>query len=127
MSYQTVRTVSLKPSTAAIVANTFVKVTTAGEITTAGNTQDAIGIALEPSALNDQTFISVALLDGAKVEVLAGAGVTAGARVMSNASGKAITAVGATARVLGWALETAGNADERITILARPASGEFVA
>lgn len=127
MSYERMRTISLKPTTAAMVANTFVKVTTAGEIVTAGNTEDAIGIVLADSALNDQTYVPVALLDGAKVEVLAGAGVTAGARVMSNATGKAITAVGATARVLGFALETAANADERITIIARPAAGEFVA
>lgn len=127
MTYQTVRTVSLKPTTAAIAANTFVKITTVGEIVNSGNTEDAIGIAMEPSALNDQTFIAVALLDGAKIEVTVGAGVTAGARVMSNAAGKAITAVGATARVLGFALETASNDGERITILGRPASGEFVA
>lgn len=127
MTYQSVRAVSRKPSTATIVANTFVKVSTNGEIVTCGNAEDAYGIALQASATNDQTFISVALLDGADVEVLAGAAVTAGARIMSNASGKAITATGATARVLGQAFEAAAADGERITIAARPASGEFVA
>ena len=88
---------------------------------------DAIGVSQEASAAASAVPIPVAILNGGKVDVEAGAVVTVGARVMSDATGRAITAVGATARTLGWALNTTGAAGEMITVLASKAAGEFVA
>ena len=53
-------------------------------------------------------------------KVLAGAAVTAGDQVMSDTSGRAITATGSGAYVLGVALETAANANEVIRVLILP-------
>lgn len=128
MAFENGQSATFTPTTAVISQYRFVKVTTGGEIAYSGNTEDAIGVALVASALNDQTEIPVAMIDGAtKCTVEAGAGITVGARVMSDASGRAITAVGATARVLGWALQTAGNSGEFITVLLQKQAGEFVA
>jgi hypothetical protein len=127
MAFESVRSITMVPADAAISQYRFVKITTDAEVTLAGNTEDAIGVALVASALNDNTEIPVALLDGAKLTVEAGAAITIGARVMSDASGRVITAVGATARVLGWALQTAGAAGEYITIIGQKQAGEFVA
>ena len=123
---EAVRAITMTPTTAALPKNRFVKVTAGGEVVLAGNTEDAIGVSLTPTAATDQEPIAVGLLDGAKLRVETGAGITVGARVMSNAAGKAITATGATARVLGWALETSGGDGEIITILGQKAAGEFV-
>jgi len=50
-------------------------------------------------------------------KMLAGAAVTAGAEVMCDTSGRAITAVTTGNRILGIALETAANANEVIAVL----------
>lgn len=123
MSFENIVTASFVPTAPAIAQFTFVKVTTGGAVTTAGNTEDAIGIAMEASALNATAAIPVALLNGSRCEVTCGAGVTAGANVMSNADGKAITATGATAKILGVALETSTALNQRITILTQKAAG----
>lgn len=107
--------------------NRFVNVVTAGEVDEALNAGDAIGVSQEASAAASATEIPVAVLNGGKIDVESGAAITVGARVMSDATGRAITATGATARVLGIALETSGAAGQVITVLAKPASGEFVA
>jgi hypothetical protein len=127
MAFENGQSLTLVPSTAAISQYRFVKMGTSGEISHAGNAGDAIGVALQESVLNDQTEIAVAMIDGAtKCTVEAGAGVTVGDRIMSDASGRVITATGATARVLGWALATASNAGEYITVLLQKQAGEFV-
>jgi hypothetical protein len=126
MSTESARSISLTPIAGAVAVLRFVQMN-AAEVEQCGNTLDAIGISLEASAVATQIAIPVALLDGAKLEVEAGAVVAAGVRVMSDATGRCITAVGATARVLGTSLTASGAAGEVITIIARPASGEFVA
>lgn len=128
MPYESVRTLTMTPVTANVInKNRFVAVVTAGEVDESVNTGDAIGVSLEASAAASGTPIPVAILDGAKILVESGAGITVGARVMSDATGRAITATGATARVLGIALETASNSGEMITVLGQKAAGEFVA
>jgi Uncharacterized conserved protein (DUF2190) len=78
--------------------------------TLASGTRSA-GVALAAAA-GDGSVLPVAY-DG-RVQVLAGASITAGAAVMSNASGRAITAT-ATNTVLGYAIEGGAN-NQVITI-----------
>lgn len=128
MPYEAVRSITLTPIAANLVnANRFIAVSTAGEVDEAANAGDAIGVSLEASAASSGVAINVALLDGAKIMVESGAAVTAGTRVMSDATGRAITATGATARTLGFALTASSNAGELITIVGLKAAGEFVA
>ena len=137
MSFKSVEAISLNPTgNVAIRQKRFVAfgsaVATIQEVGTSGG--EAVGISLEASPDSDDAdvtvsqgtaAIAVAKLDSAEVEVEAGAAVAVGARVMSDGQGRAITATGATARVLGYALQPAAAAGQIITIFARGASGEF--
>ena len=127
MAYEVTRCVTMTPVSGAVRQKRFVEMNGAEiqEVSVSGG--DAVGVASEASAASDQAVINMALLDGAKITVVSGAAVVAGVRVMSDDQGRAITATGATARVLGVALSASGAAGEEITILAKPASGEFVA
>jgi len=129
MSFQAVRSISLLPVAANVInANRFVNLVagtgTVDESTAAG---DCVGVSLEASAAASATAISVALPDGCVVEVEAGAAVAVGARLISDATGRAITATGATARVLGRTLTAAGAAGEIMNVLLIKDAGEFVA
>lgn len=133
MVYEATRSISLEADVGQdLPARRFVAMSATGVIL-AGNTLDAVGVSLElyddseQVAGNASRTIAVALLDGAKVEVEAGAGVVAGVRVMANAAGQAITATGAAARTLGFALNAADNLGDIITIVGSKAAGEFVA
>lgn len=53
----------------------------------------------------------------------AGAAITAGALVMTDANGQVITAATAGSTIIGWALESAGGANELVTIMLQPAYG----
>jgi hypothetical protein len=127
MPYENNRSIPFTPVAAAVRQNRFVSIGTAGAVDESGAGVDAIGVSLEASPAATQTVIPVLLLDGGKTEVEAGAAVIAGVRVMSDSEGRAITAVGATVRVLGWSLSATGAAGEILTIVGRPAAGEFVA
>ena len=127
MSFESVRSISLVPTTDAIAQHRFVEMSGASIQQVGTSANDSVGVALEASAAASFDAIAIALLDGAKVEVEAGAAITAGVRIMSDASGRAITATGATARVLGVALQAATAAGEVITVLGQKAAGEFVA
>lgn len=133
MSYEAVRSVSLQCDAGQdLPANRFC-VPSATGLVLSSNAGEAIGVSLD--LYDDSEFvlgnasntIPVALLDGSKVEVECGAAVAAGARVMSNASGQAITAVGATARALGYALTATSNLGETLTIVGSKEAGQFVA
>jgi hypothetical protein len=69
------------------------------------------GVALQPTTASLQ---SLAVAYDGRVQVIAGASITAGAAVMSNATGRAITAT-STNTVLGYALEGGAN-NQVITI-----------
>lgn len=134
MPNENARSISLIPVAAnEILQNKFVAVGLSGFIDEATNAGDAVGISLERSpstaqdAEQDDVAIPVALLDGAKLEIVAGATVQPGDRVMSDATGRAIIATGASSRVLGIALSAATAADEIITIIGQKAAGQFVA
>ncbi|WP_299085076.1 capsid cement protein [uncultured Paraglaciecola sp.] len=128
MTQELLQNITMTPVAANVInKNRFVAVVTAGEVDESIAAGDSIGVSQEASAAASATPIPVAILNGGKVDVEAGAIVTVGARVMSDATGRAITATGATARVLGIALNTTGAAGEMITVLASKAAGEFVA
>lgn len=127
MSFEANRAITLIPVAANVInQNRFVNIVTAGEVDESTAAGDAIGVSLEESLATASVAIPVSLLDGAKVEVEAGATVAAGVRVMADATGRAITATGATARVLGVSL-SGGDVNEVITIVGLKSAGEFVA
>jgi len=127
MSYENNRSITMIPVATAVRQNRFVSIGTSAEVDESGAGVDAVGVALDASLADTQTAIPVLLLDGGKTEIEAGAAVVAGVRVMSDSQGRAITAVGATVRVLGWAVSATAAAGETLTIVGRPAAGEFVA
>ncbi len=127
MSFEANRAITMIPVAANVInQNRFVNVVAAGEVDESTAAGDAIGVSLEASAAASAVTIPVSLLDGAKVEVELGATVAAGVRVMSDATGRAVTAAGVTARVLGVTI-TGGDIDEIATIVGLKAAGEFVA
>lgn len=128
MSFEANRSITLTPVTANLInQNRFVGIVTAGEIDESTAAGDAVGVSLEASEAGSNVPIPVSLLDGAKVEIEAGATVAAGVRIMSDATGRVITAAGpAGNRVLGWSL-TGGDVNEVITIVGQKSAGQFVA
>ena len=122
MATEAVRSVTLTAG-AAIAQRRLVAVTTAGEvIQSAAETVDSVGVSLEAAAAQGDV-IPVALPDGAKVEIESGAAITAGDALESDATGRAITHGGATARIVGYALEAAGGAGEFPTVLFKNGAG----
>ncbi len=124
MPFEAVRAISLNASAAAIRIARFVVVGASAQAAEAGGgTADVDGVSLEAVAVSNAGLaFAAAAPDGAKVEVAAGAAVTAGDLVMSDAQGRAITAT-ATNNILGRALTAAGAADEVITILFSKGAG----
>ena len=91
----------------------FVNISATGAalITTAGGIVDGV-LQDKPSALNRAASVAYSGVS----KVMAGAAVTQGARVMSNATGKAITAT-ATNNISGTALEAASADGNIIAVL----------
>lgn len=127
MSYESTRDLTLQPHVANLVnKHRFVSLLSGGVVDETLANADAVGVSQESSPAANSAAIPVLLLDGGKVEVEAGATVAAGVRVMSDATGRAITATGATARVLGISINGA-DVGEALTIVGQKAAGEFVA
>ena len=118
--FENVRPISLNAAATAIRIARFVVVGASGQAAEAAAATDEVdGVSLEAVAAgNAGLAFPAAAPDGAKVEVAAGAAVTAGALVTSDATGRAVTAATGN-RVNGRALTAAGAADEVITILFR--------
>jgi hypothetical protein len=114
---------------AAVLGNTFVKVTAGGQgVTTCGAGQLALGVAkfdagADPAGLT-QTLWTTVHLDGLH-PVVASAAIAAGARVMSDANGNAVTyAAGAGVFSRGIARTAAVNPGDIIEVfLQSPAQG----
>jgi len=124
---ESTRSVTHTPVAANVInKQRFVNIVTGAEVDEALSGGMAVGVSGNESLAAATTPIQVYLLDGAMVPVESGAAVTLGTRVMSDATGRAITATGATARVLGVAMESAGGAGEFITIATQSPS-DFVA
>ena len=127
MAFESNRTITLLPVVANVVNRfRFVSVLSGGLVDETLANADAVGVSQEDSAATASVAIPIMLLDGGKIEVEAGATVAAGVRVMSDSTGRAITATGATARVLGFSLNGA-DVGEALTIVSQKAAGEFVA
>ena len=122
MSFESTRSISLQAASGADIAQRRFVTQGASGISQAGANAEAVGISLEAyddsefSADNASRTIPVALLDGAKIEVEAGAAVAVGALVTSDAQGRAVTAA-STERILGHAYLAAGAAGEIMTII----------
>ena len=127
MSYESNNTITLLPIVANVInKHRFVSILANGLVDEALSGADAVGVTQEESLAAAAVAVPVMLLNGGKIEVEAGATVTAGARIMSDATGRCIDAVGATVRVLGFALNGAA-IGEAVTIVSQKAAGEFVA
>ena len=127
MSYESNKTITLQPVVANVInKHRFVSIGTGALVDESTAAADAVGVSQESSAATNGNAIPVMLLDGGKIEVESGATVAAGVRVMSDSTGRAITATGATARVLGTSLN-ATSVGEALTIVSLKAAGEFVA
>ncbi len=108
----------------AVVAQArFVKIDATGRVIQgAAGTDDVIGVSLEAAAAVGDS-IPVALFDGAKARVEAGAVVTLGDPLQSDATGRCIDNAGVLNRITGYALEAAAAAGEFITVLLAKGSG----
>ena len=122
MSYQSARSISLTPIAGAVAAHVFVEMTAAGFQAVGTEGADSVGVSLEASAATEQYATPVMCLDGAVGEVLAGAAIAAGAAIMSNNAGKAITHTG-TSAILGYARDAVAAADETLTFVASKGKG----
>jgi len=100
---------------AAIAIARFVKMSGAKVIQCAADTDDAVGVSMEPAAA-DLDRIAVAKYNGCKTEVTAGAAIVAGVPVASDATGRAVTAVTGD-RILGYAQTATAAAGEVVTVL----------
>ena len=116
MAYEATRSISLTPVATAIGQRLFVNLNSSGTVELTAANGNAVGVTLEASPANDQVAIPVALLDGSKVEVIAGGTISVGGLVAAAADGQAVAATGATTRALGVAL-TAGADGQVMTIL----------
>lgn len=119
MPFENTESISLTAS-AAIAQYRFVSVGANGRIAQSGAGVDPHAVSAEAATAAGQV-INVFELSG-KVEVEAGAAVTAGVEVASDATGRAVAATSGN-EVGGVALESASAAGERITVLMSKRSG----
>lgn len=128
MSYESVRSISLKPIIGALAIRRFVILNASGEIQHAQELHgDAIGVTLEASPDGSQAEVAVALLDGAKMEIELGTPIAAGQEVFTDAIGRAVwvNPVGPIVprrKVLGRMLES-GAVGETVTMIATKFTG----
>ncbi len=128
MSFEAVRTVTLTPVSTLVPARRGVTINSSGFVALAAANTTPDGITLEESPADSQVAISVALLDGAKVEMEAGAAIANGAAVAIVGSGATAgriddTASGTTIRYIGKALNAASAAGEVVTVLTTKEAG----
>lgn len=122
MATESARSVTLLAG-AVVNQRRFVKIDSTGRaIQGAAGTDDIVGVALEAAAAAGDS-IPVALFDGGKAEVEAGAAVTLGSALQSDATGRCIDNAGVLNRITGYALEAAAGAGEFITVLLAKGSG----
>lgn len=104
---------------AALAVERFVKLTTAGRVIQgAAATDDVVGVSLSAAAAAGDVITMA--MPGCKVKITAGAAIDVSAAAVpltSDATGRAVGVGGATERIHGYALESAGGAGEVITML----------
>lgn len=108
-----VNAMKYKAATGGVSKNTFVKLgSTAGEVTTAGAGDAVIGVALNDAAAGADVEVQPYGI----ASVVASASISAGAKIKSAASGKAVTASTANDVVYAIALEAASAANDVIKV-----------
>ena len=118
-----VQTLTL-PLSAAASQYRFLKIANAGSVIQAAAAgDDAVAVSLEGRSAQDitdgKTTVTVAL-PGCKVFITAGAAIDVSAAIVpvtTDSTGRAVAVAAATDRVLGYALQSAGAANEIIEIL----------
>lgn len=119
--FEAVRSVTLTLG-ATVAQGRFVEINSAGKaIQGAAAANDVVGVSLEAGILDE--VIPVALMDGAKVRMEAGAAVTLGAALNTDSVGRCVDDAGVLARIQGYALEAAAGVGEFITVLLAKGSG----
>lgn len=122
MTFQSARALTYPVALASVIRQRrFVVIADNGQVEEANDGEDAVGVALEASTATDSQPIPVAALDGAILEIEAGAAIdvsSAAVNVASDADGRAITAATADA-ILGVALDSATAAGQIIRIQAQ--------
>lgn len=114
MAIENIQPSSRVPASAAITANYFVKESASGIVACSVAGENAIGVAMEPSAANDTRAIPVALISrGGTMEVKTSGLIAVGGAVATHSDGTARAATGNTTRVLGYArtASTAGGGE----------------
>ncbi len=86
---------------------------TDGDLVLAGNTEDVYGIITEGGASGEPTTVQVSGI----AKAIAGASFNAGVKLMSNASGKLVTATGSGAAFIGIARNASGGDGEIVEVL----------
>lgn len=119
--------ITVTPVSTLVPQGRFITLNSSSEGALTGAGLDAFGVSGEASADGTQVAFPVILLNGGKIEVEAGAAVADGVRIMSDATGRVITATGATARVLGTAFGAVSGAGFALTIIGQKAAGAFTA
>lgn len=125
MTFQSARAISLPVASATVIAQRrFVTIDANGQLVLATASGDAIGVTLEASANGDTDPLPVAVLDGAVLEIEAGAAITRGAKIAAVGAGTSAgraddTAANALVTHLGIALDAAANAGDIIRFVAR--------
>jgi hypothetical protein len=118
-TFENLQTIGSLNASADLSAKQYTLVKVSGVNTIASNvlaTTLSIGILLNEPPSGSPGTVAIAGVTKAKC----GAAVTAGDQLMSDTSGRVITATGSGAYVIGVALETSANADEIIRILLLP-------
>lgn len=120
--FEAVRSVTLPVASASVIpARRAVTIDGNGQIVLAAANATPVGITLEASASGESAAIPVALLDGSKIEIEAGAAVALGAKVAvvgvgADAGRVDDVAAGAAVRYIGVALNAAA-AGQVVTIM----------
>jgi len=118
--FESNRSISLPPSTNVITQYRFVSMGTGGHVKQAADTEGVVGISLEASSANQDAAIPVSILDGALMEVEAGATITPGVQLTTDSDGRAIPlpASGGTTHFVCGTSYVGGDINETITIIA---------
>lgn len=121
MANENTQTITLSAVAATAVRQRRFVIQTATGITEATAGADAVGVSFGsvPDTAGTSRAIAVVTNQGCRVEVEAGAAVTVGADIMSDAQGRVVAAT-ATNAILGKALTAASAAGEIVEVLFNP-------
>ena len=126
MPFESVRGITF-PTSEEVVQGVFVKLAELGRVENCEAGEDSVGVSLEATAVAADSVpyvagdtISVAAIDGARVEMLSGAAIDVSSAVvliMSDSTGRAVTATGTGVFPLGFAVSSVAGANEFVTVI----------